>query len=154
MLTDSDLERYWKYVEKTDTCWLWKASLNTYGYGCFWWNKKQWQAHRVAWIIAHGHIPEKLLLHSCDNPRCVNPDHMREGTQKDNMLDKTSRKRQAVGERAGQAKLKEQQVLEIIEKHKNGQSMESLGRDYGVSATAVKYIVIGRNWSHLHKGKG
>jgi len=69
------------------------------------------------------------------------------------MVDKTSRKRQAVGERAGQAKLKEQQVLEIIEKHRNGQSMESLGRDYGVSATAVKYIVIGRNWSHLHKGK-
>ena len=154
MLTDSDLERFWKYVDKTDSCWLWKASLNTYGYGCFWWNKKQHQSHRISWLIKYGAGSDKLLLHSCDNPNCVNPDHLREGTQADNIKDKMIRNRQAKGEKNGQAKLTEEQVLAMKEKYETGgHSLAGLGREYGISVTAVMYIVTGRNWSHLHKGK-
>jgi len=153
MLTDSDLERFWKYVVKTDSCWNWTASVNTYGYGCFWWDKKQHQSHRISWLIAHGKESEKLLLHSCDNARCVNPEHLREGTQADNMRDKVLRKRQAFGEKNAQSRLTNEQVLAILEKFANGASMRGLGREYGVSKTAISDIVKGKNWKHLHKGK-
>jgi hypothetical protein len=153
MLSEGDLERFWKYVEKTDTCWLWKASVNTYGYGCFWWNRKQHQSHRISWYIKHNKHSEKLLLHSCDNAACVNPDHLREGTQSDNMKDKVKRRRQAIGEKVGSSRLKEWQVLDILKKHSEGISISELTKQYPVSDTAIKYIIIGRNWSYLHKGK-
>ncbi len=154
MLTEKDLERFWKYVEKTDTCWNWKASVNTYGYGCFWWNRKQHQSHRISWMIKYGLNSTMLLLHSCDNARCVNPEHLREGTQSDNIKDKVSRIRQAKGEKNGISRLTEQQVLCIIEEYKIGNTSHAkLGKKYGVSRTAIKYILDGRNWSYLHKGK-
>jgi hypothetical protein len=153
MLTEKDLERFWKYVEKTDNCWNWTASLNTYGYGCFWWNRKQHQSHRVSWYIQYGMFPKDCLLHICDNPKCVNPSHLKEGTQIDNIHDKKNKRRQAYGERMGGSKLKESQVIEIMEKHSLGESIANLSREYKVSDTAIKYILIGRNWSYLHKGK-
>jgi hypothetical protein len=141
--------RYWKYVEKTDSCWNWTASVNTYGYGCFWWNKKQHQAHRISWYIKHGSLPKNLLLHICDNPKCVNVEHLQEGTQADNMKDKVKKRRQAIGENNGQSRLTEAQVLDIKKALVNGASMRSLAKKYGVSKTAIKYILIGRTWSYL-----
>jgi len=140
MISDKVLERFWKYVDKTDNCWIWKASLNTYGYGCFWWNKKQHQAHRASWYIKHGNHSDKLLLHSCDNPACVNPEHIREGTQADNMKDKVIRRRQVKGQNHGQSRLTEGQVLAILKKYSEGVSTRTLGKQYGVSKTAIIYI--------------
>ena len=154
MLTDKNLTRFWNYVDKTDNCWNWTAALNTYGYGCFWWDKKQHQSHRISWLIAYGSFPADCLLHICDNPKCVKPDHLKEGSQADNMADKKHKRRQAFGERIGKSKLTESQVLDILKKHSEGQSMFSLGKEYGVSDTAISYIVKGKNWSYLHKGKG
>lgn len=77
-----------------DACHIWTAGTMAEGYGCFQDRKgelgppQQHRAHRVAWILAHGWIgPETLLLHTCDNPRCVNVRHLRPGTQYDNMQD-------------------------------------------------------------------
>jgi len=153
MISDKDLQRFWKYVSKTDGCWLWTAALNTYGYGCFWWNKKQHQSHRVSWYIKHGVDSNKLLLHSCDNPACVNPEHLREGTQADNMKDKVKRRRQALGEKNGNCRLTEKDVLDILSRHKAGDSIRGLGREYGVSKTAISHILKGVNWKYLTKGK-
>lgn len=153
MINDKDLERFWKYVEKTDTCWNWKASLNTYGYGCFWWNRKQHQSHRVSWYIKYGKHSDKLLLHSCDNPACVNPEHLREGAQSDNMKDKVGRRRQATGESHGQSRLTEEQVVAILKKHSEGASTRKLGKEYNVSKTAILYIIKGKNWAYLQKRK-
>jgi hypothetical protein len=80
---------FWEKVDKTDTCWNWNAA--TWGnnqYGCARWGGRCINAHRVSWSLTHGEIPKDLkVLHRCDNPLCVNPDHLFLGTQKDNCQD-------------------------------------------------------------------
>ena|SRR6478609_4188748 len=83
-------ERFWAKVEKTDACWLWTASLTKGGYGQFWFTlpRKRIDAHRAAWIITNGPIPDGLYVcHHCDTPRCVRPDHLFLGTPHDNTQD-------------------------------------------------------------------
>lgn len=102
VLAPSDVKRFWKFVLKTSTCWIWKGarySLHGYGaFGCRSWEEK-WvarQAHRVSWLIATGTLPEGLfVLHKCDNRSCVRPDHLFLGTQRDNLADMTQKGRRS-----------------------------------------------------------
>lgn len=88
------MERFWSKVEKADGCWNWNGYRDTKGYGAFGLDRKVQKAHRVAYILAFGEIPEGAhILHSCDNPPCVNPAHLRAGTRTDNMQDKVLRGR-------------------------------------------------------------
>lgn len=88
------MERFWSKVNKTDGCWIWTAYRDDKGYGCFGFRGKVWKAHRVAYELATGPIPTGAhILHSCDNPSCVNPEHLRAGTHADNMRDKVARGR-------------------------------------------------------------
>lgn len=81
-------DRFWAKVRKSDGCWPWIKSRQPYGYGRFNYQGKQVQAHRVAWILTNGPIPDDLcVLHSCDNPPCCNPDHLFLGTKGDNNRD-------------------------------------------------------------------
>jgi hypothetical protein len=92
-------ERFWEKVAKGDGCWLWTASLGSTGYGqiCVRDEKGQYRqtkAHRVSWILTNGPIPGGLqVLHKCDNPPCVNPDHLFLGTAIDNMRDMAAKGR-------------------------------------------------------------
>jgi hypothetical protein len=91
------MERFWSKVDKAPDCWEWNAALNNKGYGIFLWKGKPKLSHRVAWMLHTGASdllpPEDKLLHSCDNTKCVNPDHLRIGTQKDNARDMMERGR-------------------------------------------------------------
>lgn len=81
-------DKFWLKVKKTESCWNWISSLNSRGYGVFYYNKTVSLSHRVSWKLKNGEIPEKLFVcHHCDNPKCINPSHLFLGTQVDNMKD-------------------------------------------------------------------
>lgn len=81
-------------VQKSDGCWLWTGHVNTWGYGNIRVNGRWALTHRLAWERANGPIPEGLsILHRCDDPRCVRPDHLYAGTQRENVRDQVERGR-------------------------------------------------------------
>ena len=121
----------------------------------------------MAWTITHGPIPEGAnVLHSCDNPSCVNPAHLFLGTQADNVRDCQAKGRRAVnrprsapvgavgprgvfagsGESNGNARLDWDAVREIRARHSQGESQASLAREYGVGRSHVQMIVSGQRW--------
>lgn len=93
-------ERFWARVKKSDGCWEWTGGVDTPGYGMLRipgprTSHKKVRASRYSWELHNGPIPEGMcILHKCDNPACVNPDHLWIGTQSENMLDMHSKKRQ------------------------------------------------------------
>ena len=89
-------DRFWANVEKTDGCWNWKAPLLWSGYGRIQDKGRMILAHRASWIIHHGREPEKLVLHKCDNRKCVRPDHLWEGDHRDNIRDCVQKSRNPI----------------------------------------------------------
>jgi hypothetical protein len=88
--------RFWAKVRKQDGCWEWHASIfKATGYGQFALTSTQPEtAHRMAWVLTHGYIPDgKYVLHKCDNRKCCNPDHLFLGTPQDNMIDMVAKGR-------------------------------------------------------------
>ena len=95
------MERFWGHVDKTNDCWIWRGKTNKSGYGQFFTgsvttgDRKHVMAHRMSWEMKNGPIPEgAYILHSCDNPPCVRPDHLRPGSALDNIRDMIIRGRQ------------------------------------------------------------
>jgi len=100
-------QRFWMQVNQTEVCWLWIGSLksatgrNQYGMVRF--GGKRISAHRASWLLHFGEIPTGLcVLHKCDNPRCVRPDHLFLGTNSDNQRDCVSKGRHRIGDRKGE----------------------------------------------------
>lgn len=149
--------RFWRYVEKTESCWNWVGkSKNRQGYGQIQSGGKGTPhklAHRLSYEIHKGAIPDGLVvMHSCDNPSCVNPDHLSVGTHSQNTKDAfarglaTSVPPHKFGESHGAAKLKESDVYEI---RASKESSTILVARYGVSKSAINRIRQRVTWSHL-----
>jgi len=142
-----------KFIVNDDTgCWEWKGAGGK-RYGLFWHNKKQTRAHRYSFELYKGKIPEGMhVCHKCDNPRCVNPDHLWLGTHTENMEDKMKKGRCA-GERSGKNKVTEKQVLSIRKEYEVfGDKVEvkkRLSKKYGISRSTIGDIVKRRNWRHI-----
>jgi hypothetical protein len=90
-------QRFWTKVDKRGSCWLWTAGVNRQRYGQFQLDGRALGAHRYAFFLAHGRWPVPCALHTCDNPTCVNPDHLVEGTRAQNNADMLAKGRQARG---------------------------------------------------------
>lgn len=150
-------ERFSKYVEintKTD-CWEWTGGHSRYGYGAFLYKERQRPAHRVAWELTNGGIPEGMfVLHDCphgDNPRCVNPDHLFLGTQKDNMadMDAKGRRNTPAGENHSHSKLLEAQVIEIKRRLADNEQCTKIAKDFLVTRSLIMHIKRGDSWKHV-----
>jgi len=142
-------QRFWSKVEKTASCWNWTGYKN-YGYGIIRINYENIGTHRYSWELHNGKIPDKLcVLHKCDNPKCVNPDHLFLGTPKDNIDDKVSKMRQCKGEQQHLNKLTEDQVREIKNTPKYFRSNIILSDKYNVTQTNIIGIRQGKIWKHI-----
>lgn len=145
-------ERFWAKVEKTDTCWLWIGSVNEHGYGKMYvgldssGRRRTDKAHRISYRLSHGEIPfNSPLLHKCDNPKCVNPDHLFIGTQLDNIQDMKRKNRHAHGE-TSYAKITAEQARSIIQ---DPRPQRQIAKDYGLCQQTISRIKLGINWKHL-----
>ena len=140
-----------KYMpEPNSGCWLWCASVNAKGYGHFKWGAGDVrQAHRASWELHRGRVPDgQHVLHRCDNPACVNPEHLFVGSNDDNMADRIAKGRQTrlVGERNPRAILNERAVLAV---RSSVEHEAVIAARLGVSRATVHAIRTGRNWRHL-----
>ncbi len=156
--------RFWRRVQKTGTCWLWTGHRDRKGYGAFT-APGIWLAHRFSYQLHHGPIPAGMLVcHKCDNPPCVNPDHLFLGTPKDNMVDAAQKQRMARGSknaahlypervlrgsRHASSKLTEEIVLNIRSAYAaGGVTHQELGKRYGVHASTICKIIRRIMWAH------
>lgn len=158
--------RFWRKVNKNGPvpphvaglgpCWVWTVDLKVLVYPVI---RRDGpgapgvRAHRLSWEIHRGAIPDGLsVLHKCDNPRCVNPDHLFLGTDADNSADKVAKGRQRAprGEEMPNAKLTADKVREIRRRYASGGiSAAKLGREYGIPAASVFDVIRRRRWAHV-----
>lgn len=166
------IDAFWGKVDRSqgsNACWLWQSSLSQDGYGKFIASGKHFRAHRFAWQITNGVIPDGLqVLHNCpdgDNPKCVNPAHLWLGTDVDNMKDRHDKGHYATGEnhplvRNPEKAVRGEQspntnftneiVLEIRQLYATGKySQPQLAKMFGSSHSTIGRIVNRQVWKHI-----
>jgi len=138
-----------KYIVHDNGCWLWSGACNVQGYGVISENRKAVLAHRASYELHVGEIPDDLcVLHHCDVPGCVRPDHLWLGTKADNSRDMANKGRHAdfKGERHPQAKLVADQVREI----RSAVGLQkTIAAQYGIARNHVSTIRSRKTWRHL-----
>lgn len=150
LLTGESYRRFMGKVAVTATCWEWTAAKTKDGYGEIGFRGKTARAHRVAFLLFVGEIPPGLsVLHTCDNPGCVNPAHLYAGTQAMNVRDRIERgrSRHPFGENHGRAKLTEKDVAEIRAALASGCVQRRLSERFGVTPTTILKIKKGELWA-------
>lgn len=151
-------ELFWAKVEKSEGCWLWRGTVTAKGYGQVRVNNRLRSAHRVAWELEHGEIPDGLhVLHECDVRNCVR--HIYLGTNAQNVADKVARGRTTKGRSAPipaiqgirhpRAKVTEEQVREIRERRQKGEWLKYLAAEFGLSTRQISGIARRETWQHL-----
>lgn len=140
-------QRFMYYVERTEGCWIWRGAHLPRGYGRFYLNGKVQYAHRVSLGIFKQRMPapHEVAMHSCDNPACVNPNHLSIGTASDNMKD-ASRKGRIVrkqdwrGHRNPHAKLTREAATRLRQRLSSGEAASTLASEFGLSTNRVRQI--------------
>jgi predicted nucleic acid-binding Zn ribbon protein len=145
-------ENFWLHVDKNGSngCWIWKGRTDSWGYGRLTWHTEHKAAHRLAYELTFGPIPNNLLCcHHCDNPKCVNPYHIFLGTDADNMADKKSKGREVHprGENHPSAKLTFSQVQEIREMYATGlYSYLDIAHKFSVAKSTIGMLIREVSW--------
>lgn len=142
---DTPAERFWSKVLLTanpNKCWLWQGSTNKHnGYGTLTVQKQGWLAHIYAWYLTYGIKPTTRLLHSCDVPQCVNPTHLREGSQAENIHDMMVKGRYYHGKR-----LTKMDVDNVLQLHKLGTNRNAISCSLDINYHIVIKIIKGIHW--------
>ena len=139
--------RLWAKVDKSGECWEWTGAVDRKGYGRIH-SFGDTRTHRLSWELHYGPIPDGLwVLHRCDNPPCVRPDHLFLGTVADNSADMYAKDRQARGPRLPHTKLTEADVREIRRLLAQEVPKKRLGRQFGVAGTTILAIARGSTWT-------
>lgn len=138
-------------------CRIFAGAKDKYGYGITTVNGRSVRAHRKSYAdandISMDEISGLVVRHVCDNPSCINPDHLLIGTQSQNIQDKVDRNRQAKGSENGQSVLSESDVSEIRKLYKKGVrgcGTYALAKKYGVNQSTIFRAVAGLTWDHVH----
>jgi len=150
------LKRFWDNVDikSDDECWEWQGSKTTAGYGLMWWNNELQYCHRLSIEFTGKQIPKRYhACHSCDNPSCVNPNHLFVGTPQDNINDKVFKGRHSFGENHPNARLSDNQVKEIRMLFEDGMWQTDIAKVFGVDSSHISRIVYGLVRRNLTKGK-
>ena len=151
-----------RFISKTNEptaigCIEWSGWRNTQGYGGFYINENgndvSFRAHRVAWMLWRGEILDGLhVCHSCDNPPCVNHQHLWLGTNQENIKDAVANGLTAKGEDFWAAKLKESDVIAIRNAYCQNRRLrhrQALATQYGVSIKTIEHVVYRNTWKHI-----
>lgn len=149
-------ERFWSKVQITPACWEWQAARHTFGYGKYWDGERVLDAHRVSYAFHNGPIPSGMVVrHKCDNPPCVNPDHLELGTQAQNIADAVARGRYGDRRGRGQGRLGEQHqgaklcAEAVREIRASSDPARVLAERYGVSRSLIGQVKSLKIWSHV-----
>lgn len=156
---DKSADRFWAKVDKSGECWEWTGLRYQTGYGrtCFH-GKGNSYAHRVAYELTNGPIPAGMcVMHTCDNPPCTRPDHLKLGTVADNMADRDAKHRgyferrpPIKGENHPRAKLTTDQVIQMRYFYNHGLARQvELSTIFGISCQTINNIVHRIGWSHV-----
>jgi hypothetical protein len=147
--------RFWNKVDKTSTCWFWEGKKDKRGYGKLALEPgvthREISAHRLSYQIHYGMFESSLFVcRQCDNPACVNPEHLFLGTNQDNVNDKVSKNRQLKGSQIHNSKLVEDDIIRIrhlwfVEKCPQSKIAEM----FGIGAKAVSKIVTNKRWTYV-----
>jgi hypothetical protein len=162
---------FWPFVDKKscDECWIWNGTKMRAGYGGVFFKGKPTGAHRLSWMMANNRYDitrHMVVMHSCDNPSCVNPSHLRLGTYSDNNKEPYIKGRRIPatgsdhytakhpemirrGEQQSATKITTDTVLAIRRLYRDGEKQSAIASRFNVCQSLISLIVSGRRWSHL-----
>jgi hypothetical protein len=140
-------------VNPVSGCWEWLGACNSKGYGRMWLKPRVVQAHRYSLATYTGKALRKMsALHHCDNPRCVNPEHLFAGTQRDNVVDCYRKGRKLRAGKHPNARLEPGDIPVIKQLRANGFTYRAIAARYSMSVAAIYKICIDRAWTHIPRG--
>lgn len=146
-VTQADIDRFWNKVPShlpTDQCWEWQGTRRARGYGRMFWpgQKNCYSAHRISWEISHGKPPSDGMdvCHTCDNPSCVNPNHLFLGTHQQNMEDAASKGRLPI------RRLEPEEVREVRRLRGKGMLLREIADRFYVGETTIRRLLSGETY--------
>ena len=150
--TPKDIARFETFFQKDKGCWDWEGALGGGSYGSFSIKHKSIRAHRFAYAVYIGELDDDLvIMHTCDNRKCVNPSHLRQDTQKANIIDCVAKGRWVnnCGSKHGLSKLTEKDISEIRSLRKQGRKQQEIADIFDIDQGMVSNILLNKNWKHV-----